>query len=370
MSLTKNKILIAVFFAVLFNLNSHASAFVVSPPVTYAGEIELGKNYEFNVLMENDKDKNQTLQFSLAPSSSYLGNYVEFPSEIVLKPFERKEINVELKVPRKGLNPGEHSITILPDVIKSGSGVVLKAVTVIEIKFSLPGEVNKKLELRNFNIENVSENAFLFELSVKNTGNVRAEDVVPFIDIVRYGITVDSVRGRTHYKTDSSESLSMKVKYSTSLDEGTYKAIAYVMFDNKKTNTETSYFTVVPTEKGQEPVVDTELDNDSVKEGITVAGEPGTVDVITDINYVKTVEDEDIGDYAGFDKSTEISKTTKSKSIDKYLMPTGLAIFDLSKKHNILIVLIIIIALVFYLKMKKRKRGLNVIKEKENEQDD
>ncbi len=247
------RILTLLLFIILFSQTS--LAIKVSPPID-AGELELDKSYDFFISIRNQDNTNNTITLSLTPRAKYLSNYVTLnPNSFELGAYETKEVKVTLLNTISEVGPGIHILTILPEVSAvGGSGVKITSTSVAEIKFSIPGEVIKKLELEDFKVIQ-EENNINFQLLTKNIGNVRV-GAFPFVEIQKYygssPVYHSSVKGRTQYLISPGSLTQMDIRYNTaSLEPGKYKAIAKVKYDNNETSTISKTFEIKKSEEEQ-----------------------------------------------------------------------------------------------------------------------
>jgi hypothetical protein len=206
-----------------------------------AGELELMHSYRYTAWIENTENRSYEIILSITPRSKYLSYYVTIsPNRLVIGPYERGVINLTLSLPSV-MAPGEHTLTILPEVIERGiSGTVTLGMSVIEMKFRIPGEIRKELKLSDFNIT-VEGKEVKFRLIAENTGNVRL-GTFPYVEIRRYyGSPATVIRGSTQYLIEPSSSAKMELKHS--LQSGTYYATAYLDY-GETTNKIAKEFTI------------------------------------------------------------------------------------------------------------------------------
>ncbi len=246
------RILTLLLFIILFSQTT--LAIKVSPPID-AGELESGE-YEFFISIRNQDNTNNTITLYLTPRAKYLSNYVTLePNSFELGAYETKEVKVTLLNSISEVGPGIHILTILPEVSAvGGSGVKITSTSVAEIKFSIPGEVIKKLELEDFKVIQ-EENNINFQLLTKNIGNVRV-GAFPFVEIQKYygssPVYHSSVKGRTQYLISPGSLTQMDIRYNTaSLETGRYNAIAKVEYDNNETSTISKTFEIKKSEEEQ-----------------------------------------------------------------------------------------------------------------------
>jgi len=254
----------------LYFLIAPAHCLRVYSPIE-AGELELMSSYNYTVWMENQENRSYEIILSITPRSGYLDPYVTMsPNRFVIDPYERKGIDVTLNLP-SDMAPGEHILTILPEVIEKGlSGTLTLGMSVIEIKFRIPGVVRKELRLSDFNITVNGEVEFKF--IAENTGNVRL-GAFPYVEIRRYyGSPATIVRGKTQYLIEPSSSVEMQLKHSE--QSGTYYATAYLDY-GETTNKITKEFVISTPESEieedrQETLPETEI---IINETINITGE-------------------------------------------------------------------------------------------------
>jgi hypothetical protein len=236
------------FLAVFLFLIAPAYCLRVDSPVL-AGELELMKTYHYTVAMENTENRSYEVLLSITPRSEYLDPYVTMsPNHFVIGPYEEVMINITLNTP-SSMPPGEHVLTILPNVIEEGlSGTVTIGMTIIELKFTIPGEVKKELNLAKFSAA-VDGNEVIFILNAENTGNVRL-GAFPYVEIIRYyGAPAVVLRGMTQYLIGPSSSADMEMRHS--FQPGTYYATAYLDY-GEETNKITKVFEIEGTEEEQD----------------------------------------------------------------------------------------------------------------------
>ncbi len=233
-------------------------AIKISPPIN-AGMLEPKTSYEFLISLTNQENKTIELFLDLTSRAEYLSLYSTFESSINLAPYKTKNILITIHTQEPGIfNPGNHILTILPETTSSGNGVGIISSPVIEIKFTIPGNVTKKLELNNFNVVQ-GENNIDLQLSAENTGNVRV-GAFPIVEIQKYHGTNSyplnppvEIKGKTQYLIYPEDLISMNLVCDiSSLNAGKYKAIAKVEYDNKETNIISHDFTIEKEEKSDE----------------------------------------------------------------------------------------------------------------------
>ncbi len=236
------------FIAVLLCLIAPAHCLRVDSPVL-AGELELMNTYHYTVTMENTENRSYEIILSITPRSEYLDAYATMsPNHFVIGPYEEVMINITLNLPAS-MPPGEHILTILPEIVEEGvSGTVTIGMTIIELKFTIPGEVEKELSLSDFAAA-VDGDEVIFILTAENTGNVRL-GAFPYVEIIRYyGAPAVVLRGMTQYLIEPSSSVDIEMRHS--MQPGTYYATAYLDY-GEETNKIIKIFEIEGSEEEQD----------------------------------------------------------------------------------------------------------------------
>jgi hypothetical protein len=210
-----------------------------------AGNLEYGKSYSFSLPFTNTEDYSQTILLSFTPRSKYLEPYtVLSPNKFTLSPGETRIISATIIVP-ENMPPGKHALTILPEESINGEGVYTLASRVAEITFYLPGEISESAELKKIAIINRSD-GWQFDLTIKNTGNVRI-GAFPSVEIRKYygstDIAIKTIRGSTQYLIEPQEEKVLSVSYFDPLEKGEYRAIGKCFYSNGSTNNLFATFT-------------------------------------------------------------------------------------------------------------------------------
>jgi len=260
--------------AIFYFLFSPAHCLIVYP--IDAGELELMQTYHYTTWIENTENRTYEIVLSITPRSEYLDPYVTMsPNHLVIGPYEKNGIDLTLSLP-DDMAPGEHMLTILPEIIETGlSGTLTLGMSVIEMKFSIPGAVRKELGLSDFNIT-VNSSDVEFMLLAENTGNVRL-GAFAYVEIRRYyGSPATMVNGKTQYLIEPDSSVEMQLGYS--LQPGTYYATAYLDYIAGISNKITRTFTISTTdEEVNETTEETEDQEESLPETEIIINE--TIDI-------------------------------------------------------------------------------------------
>ena len=221
------------------------------PDPINAGTLEYGRSYEFQLPFSNPEDYSRTVVLSVTPRAMYLNPFLFLSSNrLELGPKETEAVILTIST-NGSLSHGEHILTILPEEYVGGSGMATIASRVVEVHFSLPGEVRKEAQMESLAITNEGDRVRL-DLNMKNTGNVRV-GAFPIVDISRYygssEVFLSSVKGNTQYLIEPQASQTL-VLYYTPLSNGKYKATAKATYDGAETNSLVKEFDVGESSQG------------------------------------------------------------------------------------------------------------------------
>ncbi|MBN2095502.1 MAG: hypothetical protein JW727_05620 [Candidatus Aenigmarchaeota archaeon] len=227
---------------------SAAFALEISQPRNL-GMLEFSTSYSAPVTIKSQETSPQEIELKVTPRSEYLKGYMGTdPIKFTLQPNETKTVNVTINVPIEGtLSPGSHTLTIVAESTPKGSGVQMVSSPVIEVSFSLRGEVMESVALRDLVVNVGSENV-VFTLYCENTGNVRA-GIFPTVDISKYyGSSTqlrETVRGKTQYLLEPGGQKAVTLSYPVSKLEGaTYKASAKLEYSGKTSSAVSKNFVI------------------------------------------------------------------------------------------------------------------------------
>ena len=212
-------------------------ALTVFPETTTLGENYHGQQqFVFSVL--NDGPGVKYVSVSLASSSSYLKEYVEYePKALIIEANERKNIRVNTNLP-KDLSPELHRV----DLVLVSEG---KEEGTASFTFRPPGVAKPDLRLGSFGIKEERDGLVVLDILLNNEGNVIAR-AYPHV-VIRNDTSV--------VRNVSYESQTMVMPFSTynltllqdvsSLPPGSYEAAGHFRYnDGLKTATKEVMFSI------------------------------------------------------------------------------------------------------------------------------
>ncbi len=244
----KIRSLLFVVFAIIYSLSSTVSSIGVSPAAIDVGMIDPDGGYDAKFYFFNTEKNTYDIDLKITSRAEYLRDCVMFsPKSFESLPDSRQEVNVHIDSSACDLDPGVHTLLIMPQIVYDNTvSVNTVSVSTISVKFSMPGEVRPSLVLEKFEIDETlkKEGVMQFFMVLNNTGNVRV-GAVPFVEIRKYGVVIDVARGGTEILMDSGAVKEIKVSYRSEFQAGTYETVAYVRyFDGNLTNDMTNEFSV------------------------------------------------------------------------------------------------------------------------------
>lgn len=218
-------------FLVILLILPAAYALKITPYID-AGELQYNKSYSYFIYIENDENAAKSITMKITPRASYLSPYVKItPKTFLLGKNSARNVLVELIIPNS--MPGEHQLTIIPEISEAGGGVTIVSTFATTIMFSLPGNVVKSLIVEDLSIA-INKDITTFTVKAKNNGNVRVS-AFPAVEIWRGDSFLARIEGNTEFLMDAGTTKSMDLKYTAS-SNGRYRAVAFVRYDGIATN--------------------------------------------------------------------------------------------------------------------------------------
>ncbi|MBN1494186.1 hypothetical protein JW911_00415 [Candidatus Peregrinibacteria bacterium] len=197
-SLTKaNKVIFLTLMSAIIYFTMFSLAYAISGgPGKVVISVKPGDTYEGNVYIENKDaepkigvitqndlffNESNSLDYSTEPLLKGLLNWTTFSdlTEKKIESGERYQANYVVKIPQDA-DPGTYSTGFLlssksiEEATQTGSGVAVGGRILSQLYLTVEGEFNENLELVNFGIneENFLNGEIVFDLTIKNTGDV------------------------------------------------------------------------------------------------------------------------------------------------------------------------------------------------------
>lgn len=182
-----------------------------------------------------------------------VGAWINMPvSELSLKPNETKAVDFTIKVPENA-EVGDHMGAIIvqgKEVAEAGEGTAMRVVSRVgaRIYLTVPGEIIKKLELKEFSWK-MEEGQVVFYLTLTNKGNIRISPKGEIEIKDKSGNAADKIK-ITEREVFPKDTIVLPTRWEKTI-AGKFTALATVSYGTEKNLTKELKFEVKSAQKQQ-----------------------------------------------------------------------------------------------------------------------